>query len=1031
MLEISNVRFLLLLTTFMVQTFKHTSLYPLKILFMNFNKILSTLLACLLALHVFAYDSVTDISTYEGDADFVFDITAQQWYALNNNGVYERYGVVESVSKLSVTTTYEGKYVRMGSAIYRFVQGRWISTDFAVSIVDTPADGVYIVDGGGHFVIPTEWDGFGVASGVAIVYGEKALMVAPRSLSVQHYALLAASSNTISLTSDLSTSTKIVDGMNGTFALTNTLGDKACSASTCKDYMFECGVTGYLPSVADVHFAMIEHGDALADALAVIEGEMFSDINQVSTSTLASPTMFWNVALQTGESSATDITSSCVAIPFASLPICAFDYPYTTSPYDSPTDADGIIHFSDDIAKDVCLRKYDYDHDGKISYAEAARVRDIDKDFAGMKMTSLDELAYFTSITNIYTESFQYCSEMTSITIPSGVRSISTFPFSNCPKLQTINIAPGNMRYSCVDGALFDYDRSTLIQVPQGKAGSFTIPSTTYYLFASSFEGCKRLTNIDISSEVGALGDGVFNSCTGLTSIKVHWSKPVEPSNAIFTGVTLSKVTLYVPKGTRSVYAASSVWGKFGNIVEYEDNTTETIPFSDNIVKAICVNFWDKDGDGELNLSEAAAVKSLNGAFRGKGDIILFPELAYFTGLTSIGEREFEGCTLLANIEIPQNVNSIGAYAFNNCSSLQSFFVPSLVRTIGKGAFDGTSSMLTISASSSSRYFSSIDNVLYNKASTKVIKCAQGNVYNVVRLPSTVTTIGEGAFREAKNTTVVIMPTALQTIEAHAFHGCSSLVSASLPASVTSIGEYAFADCPKLKSAVLNCKLSTIPVGMFAGCTSLLTLTLPSAPTAIGANAFADTPINALPKFDNPQSIGDYAFARCTQLRRVCLPNGITSLGSGAFLGCTNLVLTRIPSGVSTIGSFGYFVSDDSSTSALKRVLVDVETPPAITANCFADYENCTLYVPLESVSSYQADNEWGRFADIRPLLPGDVDLDGILNITDVINIVNRILNSSEEFDDDICPMQYDVNKDGTVNVSDAVQVVNVILGLQ
>ena len=120
---------------------------------MNFKKILSALLACLLAVHVFAYDSVTDISSYEGNADFVFDITSQQWYALNNNGVYERYGVVESVSKLSVTTTYEGKYVRMGSAIYRFVQGRWISTDFAVSIVDTPADGVYIVDGGGHFAI--------------------------------------------------------------------------------------------------------------------------------------------------------------------------------------------------------------------------------------------------------------------------------------------------------------------------------------------------------------------------------------------------------------------------------------------------------------------------------------------------------------------------------------------------------------------------------------------------------------------------------------------------------------------------------------------------------------------------------------------------------------------------------------------------------------------------------------------------------------------------------------------------------------
>ena len=56
---------------------------------MNYKKILSTLLACLLTMPLFAYDNVTDISTYEGNADFVFDITEQQWYAFNNNGEYE------------------------------------------------------------------------------------------------------------------------------------------------------------------------------------------------------------------------------------------------------------------------------------------------------------------------------------------------------------------------------------------------------------------------------------------------------------------------------------------------------------------------------------------------------------------------------------------------------------------------------------------------------------------------------------------------------------------------------------------------------------------------------------------------------------------------------------------------------------------------------------------------------------------------------------------------------------------------------
>lgn len=979
---------------------------------------------------MYGYDSVTDMSTYNGNADFVFDDSAHQWYALNNLGEYERYGVVESVASISAATTYEGKYVRMGSEIFRFVQGRWTATDIPVEFVDSPADGVYVVDGGGRMVNPAEWDGSRMASGVAIVDGDKALMVAPHTISFPYYSLLAAASDNIPLYAASSLSTNMEDGMDASLTLTNILGDKANVAFSCMNYTFECGVSGYLPSASELQYLMKEHGTPVTEALAAIGGESLADISLLSTSTMQSPTMFWNVAPQTGEAVATDIATSCVAVPFAQLPICVFDYPYAASPIDSPTDADGIIHFADDIAKGVCLKNYDYNHDGMISYAEAASVNDIDKDFAGMKMKSLDELAYFTGITNIYSESFQYCSEMTSITIPSAIRSISTFPFSNCPKLQTIKVAPGNTSYTSVDGALLEYDRTTLVQVPQGKSGSYTIPSVTYYLFANCFNSCTLLTDIDIPSEVGLFGEGVFNSCTGLKSIKVHWSRPVEPSYTIFSGVTLSKVTLYVPKGTKSAYAASSVWGKFGNIVEYEDHTTETIPFSDDAVKAICVSLWDSDGDGEMSLSEAAAVRKLNGAFRGKGDIVLFPELAYFTGLTAIDEREFEGCSLLADITIPRNVTSIGAKAFNNCSSLLSFFVPAAVRTIGKGAFDGTSSMLTISASTSNSYFSSTDNVLYNKTSTKVIKCAQASVYRIVRLPSTVTTIGEGAFRDAKNLALVIMSSALRSIEAHAFHGCPNLVSTTVTSTVSSIGEYAFADCPKLKTAVVNPKLSSIPVGMFAGCTSLTTLTLPSTPTAIGANAFADTPVSALPTFANPQSIGDYAFARCTQLRRACLPSSVTAVGSGAFLGCSGLVLTRILEGVSTIGAFGYHVTEET-TGNLVRVLVDSETPPATTADCFAYYDHCTLYVPQESMANYQADEVWGRFTDIRPLLAGDVNLDGVVNITDVTVIVNHILNSSEPLDDNICPMQYDANKDGEVNISDVVMVVNAILGLQ
>lgn len=97
---------------------------------------------------------------------------------------------------------------------------------------------------------------------------------------------------------------------------------------------------------------------------------------------------------------------------------------------------------------------------------------------------------------------------------------------------------------------------------------------------------------------------------------------------------------------------------------------TENITFTDANVKAICVANWDTDGDGELNTTEAAAVTSLDGAFMFDDGITSFDELQFFTGLTSFGEDEFNSCTSLASLTIPQAVISIGNYAFSDCSSL-------------------------------------------------------------------------------------------------------------------------------------------------------------------------------------------------------------------------------------------------------------------------------------------------------------------------------------------------------------------------
>ena len=57
-------------------------------------------------------------------------------------------------------------------------------------------------------------------------------------------------------------------------------------------------------------------------------------------------------------------------------------------------------------------------------------------------------------------------------------------------------------------------------------------------------------------------------------------------------------------------------------------------------------------------------------------------------------------------------------------------------------------------------------------------------------------------------------------------------------------------------------------------------------------------------------------------------------------------------------------------------------------------------------------------------VLPGDINEDGVVNVSDVTCLVNKILGEAE-YTDEVC----DINKDGVVNVSDVTALISMILG--
>ena len=62
-------------------------------------------------------------------------------------------------------------------------------------------------------------------------------------------------------------------------------------------------------------------------------------------------------------------------------------------------------------------------------------------------------------------------------------------------------------------------------------------------------------------------------------------------------------------------------------------------------------------------------------------------------GVTKIGEKAFQGCTRLNQINIPEGVTEIGEFAFLGCSSLTQITIPANLTDIGQGAFYGCNSL--------------------------------------------------------------------------------------------------------------------------------------------------------------------------------------------------------------------------------------------------------------------------------------------------------------------------------------------------
>lgn len=144
--------------------------------------------------------------------------------------------------------------------------------------------------------------------------------------------------------------------------------------------------------------------------------------------------------------------------------------------------------------------------------------------FAFNSCTGLPGITLPDSVVSIGVSAFQACGSLASISIPSGVTSIGNSAFYGCTGLTSISVNPLNPNYSSWEGILFNKAQTILIQCPAAKAGSVAIPGSVTTIGNMAFESCYNLTGVTIPDSVAAIGGSAFYGCSGLPSVTISSS---------------------------------------------------------------------------------------------------------------------------------------------------------------------------------------------------------------------------------------------------------------------------------------------------------------------------------------------------------------------------------------------------------------------------------------------------------------------------------------------------------------------------
>ena len=398
----------------------------------------------------------------------------------------------------------------------------------------------------------------------------------------------------------------------------------------------------------------------------------------------------------------------------------------------------------------------------------------------------------------------------------------------------------------------FEYNISTenLIEITsyKGSATDLTIPSkidgyTVAGLGDGAFEGCTSLVSVKIPDTVEYINFNVFCGCSALKSIEVDANNSEYSSE---NGVLFNK-----NKDTIVAYPMG------------KEDTSYVVP----------------------------------------------------DGVLEIGMSAFHSCSKLTNVKLPDGVEIIDDFAFAFCYGLESIIVPDSVRYLGDAAFLFCIKLESVTLGNGIAYigntvFSYSD--FYNNESN----WENDGLYIGKYLLNVSENVGE----------VFWVKGGTEVIADCAFSSCEKLVSVMLPETITSIGETLFYECPLIENIVVNGNggVYSSEYGVLYKGNSLAVypqgkadakFNIPAGTDNICDYAFLDNQnLKNVILPDSVKAIGNGAFSGCSALTSVTIGENVKSIGIYAFFNCLSLKSIKLSDTTTEIGdsAFGYYYENDT-----------------------------------------------------------------------------------------------------------------------